>query len=169
MFLTAEWSPRENTSRVSGIRPVNSDTMDTKLVVSGNGKRGVSIRKVQLGVRVLFILLLVCGISGACTRQGGLQLPPKAVEVKIIVDPEQRAAGFNYEGEFRPQTVSVATGGTVTWNNTDNKDHIVVSYDGNFNKRLQSGESFSYIFTQNGTYKYHDVLYDGMDGIVYVQ
>jgi hypothetical protein len=115
-------------------------------------------------------LLLITGLCGACSRQSvPLNQLPVAVSVKILVDPGLVQAGFNYEGEFRPQAASVAVGGTVTWNNTDNKDHTVVSYDGLFNNRLQTGESFTYKFTQNGTYKYHDVLYDGMDGVVYVQ
>ena len=118
----------------------------------------------------LIVVLLICGFGGACARQPvpAIQLPI-AVPVKILVDPGLVQAGFNYEGEFRPQAVSVAVGGTVTWNNTDNKDHTVVSYDGLFNGRLQTGESFTFNFTQNGTYKYHDVLYDGMDGVVYVR
>ena len=86
-----------------------------------------------------------------------------------MAEPEQRAAAFNYEGEFRPQTIKVSVGATVTWNNMDNKVHSVISDDGLFSKRLEYGESFKYTFTQNGSYKYHDELYDGMDGLVYVE
>lgn len=118
------------------------------------------------------VLLVITGITGACTstRQTPARtVPPKAVQVIILSEPEQRAAAFNYEGEFRPHTIKVAVGAEVTWNNTDNKDHTVVSDDGLFNRRLQYGESFSYTFTQNGSFRYHDELYDGMDGIVYVE
>ena len=140
------------------------------MVVACPDGTGVLNSKIKIGLLVPFALMLILGISGACTRQAGPQgRPPETVLVTIIADPEQRAAGFNYEGEYRPQTVLVAAGGTVTWNNTDNKDHTVVSLDGLFDKRLPSGESFSFIFTQNGTFKYHDVLYDGMDGVVVVQ
>ena len=117
-------------------------------------------------------LLIITGITGACssTRQTpGQTAPPMAVLVIILADPEQRAAVFNYEGEFRPHTIKVAVGAAVTWNNTDNKDHTVISDDGLFNRRLRYGESFSYTFTQNGSFKYHDELYDGMDGIIHVE
>ena len=116
-------------------------------------------------------LLINSGITGACspTRQPVPAAPPMATLVIILADPEQRAAVFNYDGEFRPHTIKVAVGATVTWNNTDNKDHTVISADGLFNKRLRYGESFNYTFTQNGTFKYHDELYDGMDGIIYVE
>lgn len=111
-------------------------------------------------------------ITGACasSRQTPMQpTPPIETLVIIIADPEQRAAGFNYEGEFRPHTIKVPAGTTVTWNNTDNKVHSVISNDGLFSKRLEYGESFNYTFTQNGSYIYHDELYDGMDGLVYVE
>lgn len=117
-------------------------------------------------------LLIITGITGACTstRQTPARtVPPMAVQVIILSDPEQRAAAFNYEGEFRPHTIKVAVGAEVTWNNTDNIDHTVVSNDGLFNRRLQPRESFSYTFAQNGSFKYRDVLYDGMDGIIYVE
>lgn len=118
------------------------------------------------------VLLIMTGITSACspTRQApGQTTPSMAALVIILADPEQRAAAFNYEGEFRPHTIKVAVGTTVTWNNTDNKDHSVVNDDGLFSKRLRYGESFNYTFTQNGSFRYHDGLYDGMDGIVYVE
>jgi len=118
---------------------------------------------------VLVASTFVSIFSGACGPSGQTQHPPKSILVKIIVEPEQRAAGFNYEGQFEPASVAVAVGGTVTWNNTDTKEHSVVSYDGLFSQHLQYGESFNYTFTRNGTYQYHDVLYDGMDGWVYVR
>ncbi|MDO8716235.1 MAG: hypothetical protein Q7J73_05445 [Dehalococcoidales bacterium] len=117
-------------------------------------------------------LLIITGITGACssTRQTPRQTaPPMAATVIILAEPEQRMAGFNYEGDFRPHTTKVALGAAVTWNNTDNIVHTVVSDDGLFNQRLQPGESFSYTFTQNGSFKYRDVLYGGMDGIIYVE
>ncbi|MDO8579107.1 MAG: hypothetical protein Q7R50_08035 [Dehalococcoidales bacterium] len=44
----------------------------------------------------------------------------------------------------------------------------MVSRDGLFNAKLQSGESFSYTFTQNGTFNLVDDQYNDMDGTVYV-
>ena len=129
--------------------------------------RMARIISILLGVA----LLINIGIIGACspTRQPVPTEQPMATLVIILADPEQRAAAFNYEGEFRPHTIRVAVGGMVTWNNTDNKDHTVISADGLFNIRLRYGESFNYTFSQNGTFRYHDKLYDGMDGIVYVE
>ena len=129
--------------------------------------------------KIVKFILVLCSLSGlfllslalnACSKQN-VPLPPApmSVDVTILADPGLIQEGMGYEGEYRPSSVAVASGGTVTWNNTDNKPHTIVSYDGLFNARVNFGESFSYTFTQNGTYKYHDVLYDGMDGVVHVR
>lgn len=74
----------------------------------------------------------------------------------------------NYGGEFEPRILTVPVGTMVTWNNEDNKDHTVISRNGLFDKRLTAGESFSYAFTQPGSFNYYDLLYGNMDGTVYV-
>jgi plastocyanin len=62
--------------------------------------------------------------------------------------------------EWRPSTVEIAKGGTVTWKNTSivPLTHSVVSLDGLFDADVDPGTSFSYTFTENGTFKYHDML-----------
>ncbi len=95
--------------------------------------------------------------------------PPNKATINIIFDRAvAQGLGVLYGGQFRPVDVSVAVGGTVTWNNTDTKDHTVVSRDGSFNTTLQSGQSFSHTYTQNGSFDYYDPGFDGMDGTVYV-
>ena len=57
---------------------------------------------------------------------------------------------------FRPQTLTVAVGTTVTWTNRDDIPHTVVSDDGVFkSKARDTDEKFSYTFDQAGTYLYH--------------
>ncbi len=134
------------------------------------------MRRVTVSMRISRIIAIMfiwaSLIAGACTssKQATIpKAPPMETLVVIMAEPEQRAAGFNYEGEFRPHTIKVSVGATVTWNNTDNKVHSVISDDGFFSKRLEYGESYNYTFTQTGVFAYHDELYDGMDGLVYVE
>lgn len=123
--------------------------------------------------RIIAIIFICASIvTGACTPSMQAPIhekPPMETLVIIMAEPNQRAAGFNYEGEFRPHTIKISVGATVIWNNTDNKMHSVVSDDGLFNKRLEYGESYNYTFTQNGSFTYRDELYDGMDGLIYVE
>ena len=111
-------------------------------------------------------------IPSACVRPAVQPAPPPvmAATVTIIFDNDiAYGRGVLYGGEFRPRTRTVAVGATVTWNNTDNKPHTVVSNDGLFNQRLGISETFSYTFTGNGTFNYHDEVYDDMDGTIYVE
>ncbi|MCX6843977.1 MAG: plastocyanin/azurin family copper-binding protein [candidate division WOR-3 bacterium] len=80
------------------------------------------------------------------------------------------------EFHFQPESLNVFTGDTVTWVNKGNLPHTTTSGvdgkpDGLWDtKHLARGESFSYVFSQPGTYRYfcrpHHGL--GMKGVVVV-
>jgi plastocyanin len=70
---------------------------------------------------------------------------------------------------FRPQTLTVAVGATVTWTNRDDIPHTVVSDDGVFkSKARDTDEKFSYTFDKAGTYPYHCSIHPKMTGQVVV-
>lgn len=108
--------------------------------------------------------------SVSCKAGADTRLEPKPTEayIKIFAEPEQRAAEFGYEGQFWPQSVVVAEGATVTWNNTDYKVHTVVSDDGLFKARLELGQTFNHTFSEKGDFRYHDEEF-GFFGWIYVE
>ena len=56
---------------------------------------------------------------------------------------------------YAPETLTVKVGTTVTWTNKDNVGHTATSDTGVFDSGiLQKGDSFSFTFTQAGTYPY---------------
>jgi plastocyanin len=58
---------------------------------------------------------------------------------------------------FTPQTATVNAGDTVTWHNADTADHQVVADDGSFaSPVLHADQSYSHVFNNAGTFKYHD-------------
>jgi len=70
---------------------------------------------------------------------------------------------------FRPQTLTVAVGTTVTWTNKDDIPHTVTSDNGVFkSKARDTDEKFSYTFDQAGTYAYHCSIHPKMTGEVEV-
>jgi plastocyanin len=70
---------------------------------------------------------------------------------------------------FTPRTTSAPLGDTVAWHNADTADHQVVADDGSFaSPVLKSGQSFSYTFTKNGTFAYHDAFASTHKGSVTV-
>jgi len=71
---------------------------------------------------------------------------------------------------FSPDTVTTAIGTTVTWTNKDSVNHTVTSQTGVFDSgTLSNGGSFSFTFTQAGTFEYHCSIHTSMHGTVIVQ
>ncbi len=107
----------------------------------------------RLGVAAA--LALVCA---APTLSAAEPAPPKAVTVPIK----------NYA--FMAMSVTVATGGSVTWKNLDGEPHTVVSTDGLFRSAgLDQGDSFTFRFTKPGVYKYICSIHPQMKASVIVR
>jgi len=66
---------------------------------------------------------------------------------------------------------TVEEGTTITWVNKDNIAHTTTSDDGLWSSgRLSQGESFSYTFSNAGTFKYKCMIHDDvMTGEIVVQ
>lgn len=73
---------------------------------------------------------------------------------------------------FSPSTMSVKVGTTVTWTNTTQAPHTVTSDSGDpasINGSLDSsGSTFSFTFTQAGTYNYHCSVHPYMTATITV-
>jgi plastocyanin len=71
---------------------------------------------------------------------------------------------------FRPPTLTIKTGDSVTWTNKSNKNHQVVSNSGAFaSPVLAPQKSYTFTFRASGRYRYHDGLHPTLKGIVIVQ
>lgn len=71
---------------------------------------------------------------------------------------------------FRPDTVTIAVGQSVTWTNQDGTQHDAVSDEGVFSSPLLSrGETFSFTFDTAGTYTYHCDPHPYMTGTIVVE
>ncbi len=81
---------------------------------------------------------------------------------------------------FQPETITIEPGTTVTWVNKDSAWHDVTFDDGSVESgEIPARESWSYTFTEEGTYTYHcsphafydadEESYQGMTGTVIVQ
>jgi plastocyanin len=86
-------------------------------------------------------------------------------------DDDEKAANEVTMGpsSFIPQQLTVSTGTTVIWRNTDSMLHTVTSNTGLFDVNLQPGETFSYQFSSAGTFSYECTLHPGMVGTIVVQ
>ena len=71
---------------------------------------------------------------------------------------------------FGPPTLTVPRGTTVTWINKDDEPHTVVSDSKLFkSSALDTDDSFTFTFSQAGTFKYFCTIHPRMQGTVIVQ
>jgi plastocyanin len=88
--------------------------------------------------------------------------------------PHARAATVTVEISnfaYQPATVTIQVGDTVTWTNLDAAAHTATDTgpQGLFDGVIDQGESFSYTFTQAGTFNYFCTFHTEMSGTVIVQ
>jgi plastocyanin len=70
---------------------------------------------------------------------------------------------------FSPNSITIASGSTVTWTNQDGAPHTVTANDGTWGSgTLRQGGTYSYVFTRPGSYSYYCAIHPYMKGTVVV-
>jgi len=71
--------------------------------------------------------------------------------------------------DFSPEDLTINVGDTVTWTNNDDSPHTVTADDDQFNSgNMNEGVTWSYTFTEAGSYDYHCNYHGSMTGTVTV-
>ena len=128
-------------------------------------------------ISILTVTLAACGNSSDSTQDAAtatgpasvatVALSPTASTEAVVVDVSQ----FKYS----PAMLEITTGTTVTWTNTDQILHTVTTGtpdapDGYIDGQMPaSGTSFSFTFTEPGTYDYFCARHAFMTGTVVVR
>jgi plastocyanin len=85
------------------------------------------------------------------------------------------AAAIDISGfAFSKTALEVTKGTTVTWTNKDGTGHTVSSgtpptKDGKFDGQVAAGGTFSFTFTDAGTFKYFCAIHNSMTGTITVK
>ena len=108
----------------------------------------------------LAILLSACG---------GAAVAPSPTPV-----PTPAAVAIDIQGFKLPANTDVAKGTKVTWTNKDTAKHTVTSgtrpnKDGKFDGQLDAAGTFSFTFTDAGTYSYYCALHSSMNATITVK
>lgn len=118
----------------------------------------------RLAIRLVGPALLASVIAVGCasTTSGG---PIGAVSTGSI-----SIKGF----AFNPAQLSVNKGASVTWTNDDGTTHTVTSGvpgtpSGKFDQRVESGKTFTFTFTDAGTYDFFCSIHNSMKATVLVK
>lgn len=99
----------------------------------------------------------------------GLVLPLLAATIMAPVPA--RGATHTVEigdGFFSPSSLTVTVGDTVTWTNVDDSPHTVTASGAFDSGNLDAGQSFSFTFTEAGTFGYVCNYHDEMTATITV-
>ena len=70
---------------------------------------------------------------------------------------------------FSPASVQINPGDSITWTNTDDRDHNVTARDGSFKSgNIRAGGSFSHRFEKPGNFAYGCGYHPRMKGVISV-
>jgi plastocyanin len=155
--------------------------------VNGNGiaEHMAPVRKHPTGMTIAISFLLVLATMLAMTGQkidlAGRQQAgnvPSGITVPSATHLTDQAAvrpvpsgQVKIEGlAFRPATIIIAAGQTVTWTNRDAAPHTVTGLAGGWDLgTLNAGANRSHTFAQPGTYGYVCALHPNMAGEIIVK
>lgn len=119
-------------------------------------------------IRATLALFGVAAVVSGCGSAGtpapaATTAAPAAAEMNVDIQ------SFKF-----PATLEVAKGTKVTWTNKDTTKHTVTSgtrptKDGRFDGQVDGGASFSFTFTDAGTYQYFCTIHSSMNATVTVK
>jgi plastocyanin len=122
--------------------------------------------------RTALALAAAAAIAGACGSAG--TVAPAATAAPTTAAPTAAAVNIDVQGFKFPANMDVAKGTKVTWTNKDTTKHTVTSgtrptKDGKFDGALDAGGTFSFTFTDAGTYQYFCTLHSSMNATITVK
>ena len=113
----------------------------------------LSLRRLRLSVR---LLALAVALAAASPRYEAV----RAEDATISID--------NFT--FAPERLTLQAGTTVTWRNQDDIPHTVASTARLFkSSALDTDDTYSFTFTEPGTYEYFCSLHPRMTGTIVVE
>jgi plastocyanin len=147
------------------------DEMDTNPPRRGRGPvRVAQLPRIDLTyvVAALFVGLLLTMTVLAVGCGGSAEGASGTTAVGSSGDGSATVRMVDYS--FEPQTITVASGTTITWINEDSVSHNAVADDESWGTDIfGGGGSASITFDSPGTYPYNCTLHAGMVGTVVVE
>ena len=126
----------------------------------------------------LGLAVVGCGDDDDDSGNGGAAQTAQETEATETEDSTADGGGDAAEVsmrdiQFEPKTVTVSTGGEVTWTNDEAVGHDVTAKDDSFKSGeaggMSEGDTFTRRFTRAGTFAYVCTVHPGMEGTVRVE
>lgn len=124
-------------------------------------------------LRSALALAATAAIAGACASGG--TAAPSPTSAPTTAAPTRAAVNIDVQGFKFPANMDVAKGTKVSWTNKDTTKHTVTSgtrptKDGTFDGQLDASTgTFSFTFTEAGTYQYFCTLHSSMNATITVK
>ena len=112
--------------------------------------------KIAIVVSALAFLIALCGLRGELASAGPTARASEAAKVGIV----------NFA--FRPSTLTIAKGGSVTFSNSSKVTHTATRKGAFDTGLIRPGRSVTVSFKQKGTFAYHCEIHPSMHGKVIV-
>lgn len=130
----------------------------------------------NLFIIIAILLILAAGFYFVNSTKTTSTTPAKVAPTPSVTSKDNKVTIT--PDNFAPQTITIKTGSSITWTNTDSASHTVnsdphpthtISSLLNQVGLIKSGDSKSLTFPTAGTYKYHDHLNPFLSGTVIVE
>ncbi|MDE1853862.1 MAG: cupredoxin domain-containing protein [Thaumarchaeota archaeon] len=120
-------------------------------------------RLAGIGAITFLLLFVALGVSLGL----GSQTPvSEAGQANVVIEPG--SAYITNPGYYSPSILHVTAGQTVVWKNLDNTAHTVTGDNGLESGSISPGGTYSFTFTQPGTYVYSCDYHTWMVGSIVV-
>ena len=110
--------------------------------------------------------------SGAMpTTTTSTTVTPDPNAIQVVMSAVNGEPGDDGNAQFNPQVITVVIGvnNTVIWTNQDQVPHNILTTSGFSSGDLSTGQTYTFRFTQAGTYHYFCSYYPIMAGVVVVK
>lgn len=150
-------------------QPLEENAAMQGISTPGNHCGSMSTHSRTLFWSACAMLLILACLSAGCSSSTGPA--PSAAATQTPASGGNTIAIRNFA--FSPSTLTVKAGTTVTWTNDDSSPHQLASDAGSpvafSSPSLANGASFTFTFSQAGTYPYHCTIHPSMKGTLVVQ
>lgn len=121
-----------------------------------------TIRKYILPLLLIGLFFVACASAQPVAAK---PTPQKQIPQTGQTGPAVNIANF----AFTPPSLTVPAGTTVTWTNNDTTTHTVTADNKSFDSgALNPGKTFTFTFTQAGTFTYKCTIHPMMTGTIVV-
>jgi plastocyanin len=134
----------------------------------------MKIKNLSIYPLLIIILLVALPLIGCAGNATGTTTMAEMTTSAIVGETTSGNTGAKNEvliesNTFKPDSLTIKVGDTVTWINNDSYNHTVTAKTGEFDSgNMANGAKFSFTFDKEGTYDYICSIHTFMTGKIIV-